>query len=75
MSGLEKLRSELAWRASNRVKTLGGIDTEDMQGLVQHLDAMIAVNKASVAALTEIADPRSPFDSTGEPFKSASPKT
>ena len=52
-----------------RVKRLGGVETKDMQGVVEHLDAMIALNKRLRSAIEQIADPESPFDKTGEPLQ------
>ena len=65
----EKLRREVAWRIGKKVKTLGGIDTEDLAGLVEHLDRMIEVNKRLLSAVEQISDPSSPFDKTGEPLQ------
>lgn len=69
MSDFEKLRSEVAWRLGKKVKSLGGIDTDDLRGLVKHLDQMVAVNKRLLHAVEQIADDRSPFDGTGEPLQ------
>lgn len=66
---LGRFKEEIAWRVDKRVKTLGGVETKDMQGVIEHLDAMIAANKKLLSAIEQIADPASPFDKTGEPLQ------
>lgn len=68
-SNYDKLKREVAWRLSKKIKTLGGIDTEDLSELVCHLDHMIDVNKKMLSAIEQIADNSSPYDKTGEPLQ------
>ena len=68
-SNYDKLKREVAWRLSKKIKTLGGIDTEDLSGLVLHLDQMIEVNKKMLSAIKQIADDFSLYDVTGEPLQ------
>lgn len=66
---LNRVRNEIEWRKGRKVKVLGGINTDDMEGLVSNLETMIAVNKKLLSAVSAIADESSPFDKTGEPLQ------
>lgn len=68
-SNYDKLKREVAWRLNKKIKTLGGIDTEDLSELVRHFDHMIEVNKKMLSAIEQIADDSSPYDKTGEPLQ------
>lgn len=65
---LERLAKELLWRKSKKVKTLGGVDTKDLDAMNEHLRHMISVNRKLLSAIEEIANESSPFDGSGEPL-------